>query len=127
MYQAAGLATTCPPIASHAPIRFRLRVAAAMLALAFTACAPDARKANPAYDAFVNKVQRACGNLSIGEPTVNDLLNQDSTTYSVYFVDLTSRWGLGKISTPDYVQGVMSVGGGRESAGLKCILAQKTQ
>ena len=46
--------------------------------------------------------------------------------YRVLFVDITSRYALGKISQPDDISGVMSVGGGRESDGLKNILAKKT-
>ncbi len=112
--------------ARRRPIRTRLLLGVAMLPLIFAACAPDAWKANPNYDAFLNQVQRVCGNKSMGEPTINDLLNQDSPMYSVFFVDITSRYALGKISQQDYISGVMSVGGGRESEGLKCILAQKT-
>lgn len=107
-------------------VRTRLLFGAALLPLVFAACAPDLWKANPNYDAFLNQVQRVCGNKSMGEPTVNDLLNQDSSMYSVFFVDITSRYALGKISQQDYISGVISVGGGRESEGLKCILAQKT-
>ena len=114
------------PYGRRQPVRARLLFGAAVLPLVFAACAPDAWKVNPTYDAFLNKVQQVCGNKSMGEPTVNDLMNQDSPMYSVYFVDLTSRFVLGKISQQDYVSGVMSVGGGRESEGLKCILAQKT-
>jgi hypothetical protein len=98
---------------------------AALLPLALAACAPDAWKANPNYDAFVNQILRNCGNQRMGEFTVSSLMDQDATTYSVYFVDLTSRWGQNRISTQDYIQGVMSVGGGSQSAGLKCIVAQK--
>jgi hypothetical protein len=121
-----SVAQSRAPDTHRQPIRACLLFGAAMLPLVFAACAPDAWKANPAYDSFLNKVQQACGNKSIGEATVNDLMNQDASTYSAYFVDLTSRYDLGKISQQDYVAGVMSVGGGRESEGLKCIVAQKT-
>jgi hypothetical protein len=120
------LAQSRAPDIRRQPIRTRLLFCAAMLPLVFAACAPDAWKANPTYGTFLNKVQQVCGNKNIGEATVNDLLNQDSPTYSAYFVDLTSRYDLGKISQQDYVNGVMSVGGGSESEGLKCIVAQKT-
>jgi len=98
---------------------------AALLPLALSACAPDAWKANPNYDAFVNQILRNCGNQRMGEFTVSSLMNQDDPSYNVYFVDMTSRWGQNRISTQDYIQGVMSVGGGSQSAGLKCIVAQK--
>ena len=110
---------------TRAASRARTWALAALLPLALGACAPDAWKANPNYDAFVNQILRNCGNLRLGEPTVSDLMNQDNATFSAYFYDLTARWGQNKISTADYVQGVMSVGGGSESAALKCIVAQK--
>ena len=111
-----------PPAAPSATRRFSRLAAAVVLPLALSACAPDAWKANPNFDAFVNQVDRVCGKLNIGEPTVSELLNS-----SAVFLDTTSRWDLGKISTADYIEGVMSNGGGRESAGLKCIVAQKAQ
>jgi len=114
-----------PSILTRATVR-NLALAA-LLPLALAACAPDAWKANPNYDAFVNQILRNCGNKNMGEFTVSGLMDQDGPTYNVYFVDLTSRWGQNRITTADYVQGVMSVGGGRESAGLKCIVAQKAQ
>jgi hypothetical protein len=126
MSRFTGLAQSRSPDIRQQRFSTRLLFGAAAMPLVFAACAPDAWKANPTYDSFLNKVQRVCGNKSIGEATVNDLMNQDSSTYSAYFVDLTSRYDLGKISQQDYVTGVMSVGGGRESEGLKCIVAQKT-
>lgn len=107
--------------------RARATALAAILPLALGACAPDAWKSNPSYDAFVDQILRNCGNMRLGELTVSDLLNQDSATSSAYFYDLTARWGQNRISTADYIEGVMSVGGGRESPALKCIVAQKGQ
>jgi hypothetical protein len=124
--RSTSLAQSRAPDIRRQPIRSRLLLGAAMLPLVFAACAPDAWTGNPTYDTFLNKVQRVCGNKNIGGATVNDLLNQDSSMYSAFFVDLTSRYDLGKISQQDYVSGVMSVGGGSESEGLKCIVAQKS-
>jgi hypothetical protein len=115
------------PAAPSVTHRLSRLAAALLLPIVLSACAPDAWKANPNYDAFVNQIMRNCGNKNMGELTVAGLLDQDSNTYSVYFADLTSRWGQNRISTQDYIQGVMSVGGGRESDGLKCIVAQKAQ
>lgn len=127
MSQNARISKSFPLTASRAARPLRLLAAAAVLPLALSACAPDAWKANPNYDAFVNQILRNCGNKSMGEFNVSNLMNQDDPGYSVYFYDLTSRWGQNRISTQDYIQGVMSVGGGRESDGLKCIVAQKAQ
>jgi hypothetical protein len=116
-----------PSAAPSATRRLSRLAAALLLPIVLSACAPDAWKNNPNYDAFVNQILRNCGNKSIGEFTVSNMMNQDDPGYSVYFYDLTSRWGQNRISTQDYIQGVMSVGGGRESDGLKCIVAQKAQ
>lgn len=122
MSQNARISKSFPFTASRAARPLRLLAAAVVLPLALSACAPDAWKANPNFNAFLNQVDRVCGKLNIGEPTVSELLNS-----SAVFLDTTSRWDLGKISTADYIESVMANGGGRESAGLKCILAQKTQ
>jgi hypothetical protein len=101
--------------------------AVALLPLAIAACAPDAWKPNPNYDAFLNKVERACGTARIGELTVSQLMNPASAQSSAYFVDLTSRLDLGRISTEDYVLGISSTFNTmRDSAGIRCVLAQKT-
>ena len=107
--------------------RVSVKALAALLPLVLGACAADAWKNDPSYDAFVNQILRNCGNQRLGELTVTDLMDQRSPTSSVYFYDLTARWGQNRISTADYIEGVMSVGGGRESPALKCIVAQKGQ
>lgn len=72
--------------------RLRALFLAALVPFALSACAPDAWKNNPNYDAFVNQILRNCGNKNMGELTVADLMNQDNSTFSAYFYDLTARW-----------------------------------
>jgi len=104
----------------------RMLAAGALLQLA--ACATDAWKPNPNFSAFLNQVERACGTSRIGELTVSQLMNPSSAMSSAYFVDMTSRLDLGKISAEDYVLGVSTTFNTvRDSAGIRCILAQKAQ
>ncbi len=89
-------------------------------------CAPDAWKPNPTYDAFLNKVDKNCGTMRIGEVTISQLMNPGSNLYSTYFVDMTSRFDLGRISAEDYIEGIASTFTTvPETAGVRCIVAQK--
>ena len=101
-------------------------VAAALLPVALAGCAPDAWKPNPNFNAFLNQVERECGTSRIGELTVSQLMNPGSAQYSAYFVDLTSRFDLGRISVEEYVLGISSTFNTvRDSAGIRCIVNQK--
>lgn len=107
--------------------RAALFVAAFALFGAVSGCAPDAWKPNPTYDAFLNKVDKNCGTMRIGEISISQLMNPGSNLYSTYFVDLTSRFELGRISTEDYMDGIASTFTTiPETAGVRCIIAQKT-
>jgi hypothetical protein len=102
--------------------------ALALVPLALAGCAQDAWKPNPNFSAFLNKVEQNCGTARIGELTVSQLMNPASAQSSAYFVDMTSRLDLGRISEDDYVLGVSSTFNTvRDSAGIRCILAQKAQ
>jgi hypothetical protein len=104
--------------------RCTLPVAALLVALG--GCASDAWKPNPIYDAFLNKVDKNCGTMRIGEVTISQLMNPGSNLYSAYFVDMTSRFDLGRISTEDYVEGISTTFTTiRDTAGIRCIVAQK--
>ncbi|HRI18186.1 MAG TPA: hypothetical protein PL196_06655, partial [Burkholderiaceae bacterium] len=106
----------------------RLQALAAGLAaaLVLAACAPDAWKPNPQFSAFLNQVERVCGTTRLGELTISQLMNPGSSLYSAYFVDMTSRFDLGKITVDEYVSGIASTFNTvRDSAGIRCIIAQK--
>ena len=100
--------------------------AASLLWVVLTGCAPDAWKPNPNFNAFLNQVERVCGTSRIGELTVSQLMNPASSLYSAYFVDMTSRFDLGRISVEEYVLGISSTFNTvRDSAGIRCIVNQK--
>lgn len=108
--------------------RCRVRIAAALLPMAVMGwgCAQDAWKPNPTMSAFLNKVERSCGTARIGELTISQLMNPASSQSSAYFIDLTSRFDTGRISEDEYVLGVSSTFNTvRDSAGIRCVLAQK--
>ncbi len=119
--------SVCPALGARSNCTRRLAAIAA-LPIALAACASDAWKPNPNFSAFLNKVEQNCGTSRIGELTVSQLMNPASAQSSAYFVDMTSRFDLGRISEEDYVLGVSSTFNTvRNSAGIRCILAQKTQ
>lgn len=106
--------------------RWRTRVAAALLPMVIVGCAQDAWKPNPNMSAFLNKVEQNCGTARIGELTISQLMSPASSQSSAYFVDLTSRFDTGRISEEEYVLGVSSTFNTvRDSAGIRCVLAQK--
>jgi hypothetical protein len=103
-------------------------VAAALVPLALAGCAQDAWKPNPNFSAFLNKVEQNCGTARIGELTVSQLLDPSSAQSSAYFLDLTSRFDTGRVTEEEYVIGVSSTFNTvRDSAGIRCVLAQKAQ
>ena len=117
-----------PPDLSRLSRRARSLAAVALMPLAFAACAPDAWKPNPNFSAFLNQVQRVCGTARIGELAVSQLMDPSSALYSAYFVDMTSRFELGRISEEEYVLGISSTfTTARNSAGIRCVVAQKAQ
>lgn len=120
------------PRSETAPARTRTigrlpaAVACAAAASLIAACAPDAWKPNPQFSAFLNQVERVCGTTRLGELTISQLMNPGSSLYSAYFVDMTSRLDLGKITAEEYVSGIASTFNTvRDSAGIRCIVAQK--
>lgn len=116
-----------PGVSAHTP-RAASIIAAIVMLGALQACAPDAWKPNPTYDAFLNKVDKNCGTMRIGEASISQLMNPGSNLYSAYFVDMTSRFELGRISTDDYVDGISTTFTTiLDTAGIRCIVAQKNQ
>jgi hypothetical protein len=81
--------------------------------------APDAVRPDPAYEAFLGRVQNNCGQVPIGSYRIVALLDTAS------FIDLTSRFYNGIISQQNYVD---SLSGGyftsSDSPGIRCILQQ---
>jgi hypothetical protein len=101
-----------------------LAILASMLSLA--ACAPDPWKPDPQFSAFQNQIMGACGTTRLGEVTISQLMNPGSALYSAYFVDMTSRYEVNRITTEEYVAGISATFNTvRDSAGIRCIVAQK--
>lgn len=99
------------------------------LALSFSiaACAPDAWRPDSPYDAFLNQVQNKCWNLDLGGHEINGLLSgeNDATSASTYFLDLTSRFFNGRITEDSYVGALSTFFNTKPySPGINCILAQ---
>lgn len=124
----------CVPCCSSARTGLPGRVSRSVLLVtaiasfgALGGCAPDAWKPNPTYDAFLNKVDKNCGPMRIGEASISQLLNPGSNLYSAYFVDMTSRFETGRISTEAYMEGIASTFTTiLDTAGIRCIIAQKS-
>jgi hypothetical protein len=96
--------------------------------LVWAGCAQSAWKPNPNFSAFLNKVEQNCGTARIGELTVSQLLDPGSAQSSAYFLDLTSRFDTGRVTEEEYVTGISSTFNTvRNSAGIRCVLAQKAQ
>lgn len=93
---------------------------AALLAVAVTACAPDAWRPDPGYETFLDQVQSQCGAERIGSRSIGADLIQDA-----YFLDVTSRFYHGEMARNDYANSLAgSFGGAADGAGIVCILAQ---
>lgn len=94
-----------------------MRRAAALLATAaLAACAPDAWKRDPAYNAFLEKISKECHPHSIGGIQVWNL------TSDAYFTDQTSRLFHKSISPRQYVTAINAFYKGNNAAALDCIL-----
>lgn len=94
-----------------------------LLAVLLSACAPDAWRPDKPYDAFLDRVQKQCGEQRIGNKSIGwDLLQTSSP--NAYFLDVTSRFYHGEISGTSYADALAgSFGGASDSPGILCILA----
>lgn len=105
-----------------------LRAAAVAAAAALAACAPDAWKPAPGFDAFLTQVQNACYYKPIGIVNVGDMLSSPGSRQSTYFIDQTSRLYFGKITRAQWTTGVTAFIQGRASdPGVGCVLDQLDQ
>ncbi|HSD52773.1 MAG TPA: hypothetical protein VLC47_01340 [Burkholderiales bacterium] len=103
-------------------------MAAICTAVLLAACAPDAWKPSPGYDAFLNQVQNACYYQRIGLVNVGDMLTNPGSTQAGYFIDETSRLYLGKITPDNWTSAVTAFMQGRAGdPGVQCVLEQLRQ
>jgi hypothetical protein len=77
----------------------------------------------PASNAFLNQVETACGNLSIGTQPISYLL--DVSSDDVTFLDETAKLGAGEIDPAAYrqaINGFYPTGNNRPA--IDCVIAQ---
>lgn len=76
-----------------------------------------------ASNAFVNKVDAACGHLSIGLQPINYML--DVSNDDVIFLDETAKLGTGEIDPDTYRQAINGFyATGNNKAAIDCVIAQ---
>ncbi|MBE2258896.1 MAG: hypothetical protein IAE88_08555 [Rhodobacteraceae bacterium] len=105
-----------PPAASASS----LKVLASTLfaALLAGACAPDAFRPDPPYEAYLNQVQNQCAYKRIGRMEINSDFLQDS-----YFLDITSRFFNLESSQAEYLASLEGAYGATpDSPGVRCML-----
>jgi hypothetical protein len=89
------------------------------------ACAPDAWRPAPGFDAFLDQVQIACRSQRIGLYTVGDMLATSGSLQATKFIDATSRLYFGKVTPDNWTTSVTTVFQGRASdPGVRCVLEQ---
>jgi len=77
----------------------------------------------PASNAFLNKVNAACGKLSIGTQTIDYLLDVDSN--DVTFLDETAKLGAGEMDPAAYREAINGFyPAGNNAAAIDCVIAQ---
>ena len=92
------------------------------------ACAPDAWRPAPGFDAFLDQVQIACRSQRIGLYTVGDMLGSPGSLQATKFIDATSRLYFGKVTPDNWTTSVTTVFQGRASdPGVRCVLEQLRQ
>lgn len=94
--------------------------------LLLAACAPDAWRPSPQYNAFLTHLQRACAGQKIGPSSrVDNLIKRSDSSTGSYFVDQTSRLYAGKISPESWATGVSAfLNGWPSDPGVQCTLRE---
>lgn len=85
-------------------------------ALALVACAPDAWKRDPAFNAFLEQISKECHPHAIGAVQVWNL------TSDAYFTDQTSRLFHKSIAPGQYATAINAFYKGDNAAALDCVL-----
>jgi hypothetical protein len=124
--------TTTAADGRPAPRGLRARPAAALLAaslLTLTGCGPngfarDSLVENKGAEDFLDRIQKNCAKLSVGDQPLNWLLSTASN--DVTFIDLTSKLYLGQFSPKDYTDGINAAyPTGTNQPALDCIFKQR--
>lgn len=100
---------------------FRARKLMLLLALpGLHACAPDAWRPDPAYDAFLDRVDRECPYLQIGTTTGSRELFADAR-----FLDATSRLYHGIVTPADWKLSMQDLySASPNDPGMACLLSK---
>lgn len=107
----------------------RAAVAAAAAAAALlAACAPDALRRDPEFEAWLRGVRNECHGARIGLTSVGRLLDSAASTDGNNFLNLTSRLYAGRITEAQWRSGVTAFSSGRgDDPGLACVLERMPQ
>jgi hypothetical protein len=98
-------------------------LAAAALAATLGACAPDALRRDPAFEAWLGEVRDACHDARIGKYTVGGLLRSTGSREGGHFLNQTSRLYAGRIDPDEWSRNVSAFILGRPGdPGLQCVL-----
>ncbi|MCC6194661.1 MAG: hypothetical protein IT518_09365 [Burkholderiales bacterium] len=99
-------------------------------ALALAACAPDAvnNRAATGFDGFVNRLQRACAPLQLGEYQLADpLMGRVGGNSYDYWLDQTSRLYYRRIGPGTYRESLTAFFGAGNDGTIDCILSNLPQ
>ena len=98
-------------------------MAIACAGLLLAACAPDAWRPSPDYNAFLTHLKSACEGQKIGRSaTVDYLIRRSSSSAGSYFIDQTSRLYFGKTKPQTWATGVSAfLDGWPEDPGIVCV------
>ncbi len=96
----------------------------ATLAAALAGCGSDlVAPEGSASNAFLDQVDRACGDLNVGASSIRYLLDEDSNDLT--FLDETGKLSDGRVSAEGYRQMINSFyPAGNNEAAINCVLAQ---
>lgn len=80
---------------------------------------------NKGAEAFLDRVAKNCGKLSVGNQPLNDLLGMNSNTY---FIDESSKLYFGRVGRDAYSTDINAFyPGGTNQPALDCIFEQLTE
>ncbi|MBK7675497.1 MAG: hypothetical protein IPJ27_12500 [Candidatus Accumulibacter sp.] len=101
----------------------RRALVVALFPVVLAACAPDAWRPDDPFEAFLDQVQRKCGEVRIGSRSIGGDLLQNA---DAYFLDVTSRYYHREISGRSYAEALAgSFGTKPDSPGILCVLNLK--
>ena len=101
----------------------RRAVVVALFPVVLGACAPDAWRPDGPFEAFLDQVQRKCGEMRIGSRSIGGDLLQNA---DAYFLDVTSRYYHREISGQSYAEALAgSFGTTPDAPGILCVLNLK--